>query len=724
MRTPFRNACALVFAILAAVPGCAGPGATASKAKAKPHESLTIPPLRSFAPPQPQRHLLDNGMVVFLLEDHTLPVIDLAGLVRAGSVHETADKAGLASLCGEVMRTGGSEKHPGDLLDERLASIGGSIGVSFDLEWGSFSLGTLAEDFDAHLPVLVDVLQHPAFPEEKIALAKTGMLTAIAQRNDDPQEIARRLFPQLLYGPDSPYARQEETWTVEAITRQDLLDFHQRFIAPNAMIVGVHGDFDATHMLARIREAFSGWPQRSGALPPAPQVRPEPLRTVNLAAKEDLNQSTVMVGHLGTVRRADDPDYFALVVANDILGSGGFSSRLLQQVRTREGLAYSIGSRFGADYTHPGLFTAGCQTKSGATVQAIESIRREIRRMTEAPVTEEELRIAKESIGNSLVFEYDTRGEIVARAMRYELHGFPSDYIERFQKGVAAVTVDDVLAVCRKYLRPDNLTVLAVGNPAQFDKPLASLGMGPVAQVPLAPARPASAEETPSPEALAAGRKVMEEAAAAFGGLKRLEEINTLTIKGRMTVEAAPGMTVPIDMTIAIRYPDRIRIDMKTPQGEISQGFDGKSAWACPPGMPPMDLPASQAQEMKSEIQKLEMRLVAACAQGALPAWRVGEEAIDGKIADEVRVKTPSGMVARLYFDRATRRLVKTVQSGSQGTEETFFSDHRSVQGLLFPFHRTVTGAGTTPREMTMEKVTVNSPIPDGAFTKPAAPGK
>lgn len=444
--------------------------------RAPPHARLTFPPLRAFTPPEPRRHVLDNGIVVYLLEDPTLPVVDLVGTVRAGSVWEPADKIGLASLCGQVIRTGGSTAHPGDALDARLESMGASLSVSIGEESGSFSLGCLSEDVDALLPVLADVLRAPAFPENKIALAKNHMLTGIARRNDDPEEMAGRLFAQVLYRRDSPYARQPETWTVAAITRQDLVDFHARFFHPEAVMIGVTGDFDAERMLARLSETFGAWPRGNVPPPEPPGVQPEPAATVNLVSRPDLNQATILLGHHGIVRRADDPDFFALVVMNDILGGGGFGSRLMQEVRTREGLAYAVGSAYGAAYTHPGLFQTFCQTKNASAVRAIGLIRDEIRRMTEEPVSHEELRTSKESILNAMVFEYDTRQEIVTRRLRYDYYGFPADYVERFQRGVAAVSAEDVLRVARRYLRPDNLTILVAGNPEAFDAPLSNLG--------------------------------------------------------------------------------------------------------------------------------------------------------------------------------------------------------------------------------------------------------
>lgn len=702
---------AAAFAASLLLPGC-GPSA-----RQKPHEGIVIPPLRAFSQPRPERHVLPNGMVVFLMEDHSLPVVDVSGLLRAGTILEPAAKTGLAEICAEVIRTGGTAELPGDALDAKLESAGASISLSVGEDEGSFAMGCLTEDFPTFFPVLADLLRNPAFPQEKIDLAKTQMLGGIARRNDDPDGIRERLFPQILYGADSPYAREPQTWTVEAIGRDDLVDYHRRFFHPDRMILGVWGDFEPADVLARIRAAFEGWPRGTEAVPPPPPVRPEPARSVNLARKPDLNQATIAVGHYGVVRRADDPDWFPLVVMNDILGMGGFGSRLFQNVRTREGLAYGVWSSFGADYTHPGLFQAVCSTKSESAVQAVESVIRQIRRMREEPPTPEELANSKESIANGMVFQFDTKGKILQRWMRYEFRSWPTDYIERFLAGVAAVTAEDVQRVARKHLRPDDLSILVIGNPDAFDKPLSALG--PVTEIPLERPPPASSSDRPSPEALAAGRRVMEAAARALGGLAALEKVETLTIEGDATVEAAPGMTVPLGLKVSIAYPDRIRIDMKTPQGDVAQGFDGRKAWAQPPGMPAMDLPASETRNLRSQIEESEMRLIAAAAKGEIEASLAAETTADGRTLDEVRVRTPSGATSRFFFDRSDRRLVKLVESGPAGTEETVFADYREVGGLSFPFRRSMKRGGGPAQEMTLQKVTVNPDLPAATFEKP-----
>ena len=189
--------------------------------------------------------------------------------------------------------------------------------------------------------------------------------------------------------------------------------------------------------------------------------------------KDDVNQSNIYLGHIGGLR--SDPDYFALIVMNRILG-GGFTSRLFRNVRSREGLAYSVFGSYSANYDYPGEFYVGCQTKSESTVKAIRAMLREVEKMKDSEVTDEELALAKDSFLNSFVFNFDTTGEIVNRLMTYEYYGYPSDFLMKIKQNVEKVTKADVLHVARKHLKPDQVQILAVGRPDDFDEPLSTLG--------------------------------------------------------------------------------------------------------------------------------------------------------------------------------------------------------------------------------------------------------
>jgi zinc protease len=235
------------------------------------------------------------------------------------------------------------------------------------------------------------------------------------------------------------------------------------------MMLAVWGDFDTDGMIATLQKVFGDWKKADTEIPAVPEVKYEYRPTVNLVRKDDINQACIQLGHIGGLR--NDPDYFTLVVMNMAL-----SDRVFKNVRSREGLAYSAGGYYGANFDHPGVFLVSCQTKSEATVYATRAMMAEVRKITESEITDEELALAKEGFLNSFVFNFESKGEIVNRLMTYEYFGYPADFLQKTKTNVEKVTKADVLRVARKHLRPDKLQILAVGRPDDFDEPLSVLG--------------------------------------------------------------------------------------------------------------------------------------------------------------------------------------------------------------------------------------------------------
>lgn len=460
------NCLILALSLSIFAPGC-------SKLKAAEYKKLKYPKLGNIEMPQIKQVTLANGMKLFLLEDHELPLISVSAIIRTGSIYEPAEKIGIASITGEVMRTGGTAAKTGDELDEELEAMAASVETGIGLNSGSASVSVLKEDIDKGLAILADVLMNPAFREDKIFLSKMQAKSMIARRNDNVRAIAGREFDKLIYGPESAYARHEEYATIESITRDDLIAFHKRFFGPNNMRLAVWGDFNTNEMIEKIENAFKNWPKVDLNIPKTPQIDYKFRKTVNQIRKDDVNQSNVYLGHIGGLR--SDPDYFALVVMNKILG-GGFTGRLFKNVRSREGLAYSVFGSYSANYDYPGEFYVGCMTKSKSTVYAIRAMLREVEKMREAAVTDEELALAKDSFLNSFVFNFDTKGEIVRRLMIYEYFGYPADFLMKTKENVEKVTKADVLRVAKKHLKPDTVQIIVVGRPEDFDQPLSTLG--------------------------------------------------------------------------------------------------------------------------------------------------------------------------------------------------------------------------------------------------------
>jgi zinc protease len=459
-------------AIVIAVLTCAVMLLSPASAQVADWTQIQIPPLPAFHPKEPKRIELPNGMVIFLTEDHELPLIDGVARIRGGSREEPASKTGLVQLYGEVWRTGGTKTQTGDQLDDFLEARAAKVETAGGVDSTTVGWSCLKGDFDDVFKIFLDVLREPALRPDKLDLAQKEAFDAISRRNDDPMQITARESTKLAYGADNPYAREPEYATVAAIQQQDLVNWHKQHLYPNYIILGITGDFDSAHMEARLRKEFGSW-----AKGPAWQNPHIEFHTAKpayyLVEKKDVNQTNIRMAALGTTR--NNPDYYAIEVFNYAFG-GGFSSRLFQDIRTKRGLAYGVGGGIGTAYDHPGLLRMGLGTKSETTVEALQALYQDIDDLQKHPIDEEEMKRAKDAILNSFIFNFDTPEKVLRERMAYEFYGYPADFLERYRAGVEKVTTADVARVAAKYLHKEQFPVLVVGNSAEFDKPLSALG--------------------------------------------------------------------------------------------------------------------------------------------------------------------------------------------------------------------------------------------------------
>ncbi len=441
----------------------------------EPWMKIPVPPLAPFNPVQPKRIELKNGLVILLEEDHELPFINGSISIRGGSRDVPAAKTGLIDLYGDTWRTSGTTTTDGDKLDDLLEAKAAKVETGGDIDSTSVSWSSLTKDEDQVFRIAVDLLKNPAFSDEKLKLAKQQAVAGIVRRNDDASGIAQREAARLVYGPDSPYGRQAEIATVMGVTVDDLKAWHAKTVAPNNIIITVEGDFDSAAMEKRLRETFDSL-QRGEAWPKPHGEFPGPKPGVYFVNKADVNQSNTWIVGLGTER--SNPDYYALRVLNEIF-SGGFGSRLFQDVRTKQGLAYSVSGSYGASYDHPGMFYTTASTKSESTVKATQAMLDEIGKLKTEPFTEAELKSAKDQLLNSFIFHYDSKEKVLAEAVTLEFYGYPADFLAKYRAGIEAVTIADLERVAKKYIDPAKLAVLVVGNESQFGTPLSDLKLGP-----------------------------------------------------------------------------------------------------------------------------------------------------------------------------------------------------------------------------------------------------
>ena len=470
--------CSLIMAVtIPVLAACAG-----SPALGDPRQ-MTFKPVE-FTPPEPDRVVLENGMVVYLLEDHELPLISMTATMRTGSWLDPVDKIGLASLTGSVMRVGGGGGLSAEQVDEELEQFAGDLGISIGRQSGSASLDVLSKDIKRGLQIFVGLIRAPAFEPARLELAKLQVIEGIRRRQDNPGSIVGREFVKLLFGADHPTARESSIGSITRITRDDLVAFHRKTIHPNGMIVGVTGDFDKSAMVALLREVFGDWKQGEvpaltiADVPPSQTAKPV-VRFVN----KDTSQTHLRVGHLSI--KEQDPDYVALAIANDILGGSSFRSRLFNDVRTKRGLAYSVGSRLNSGVHDQGVWLMRAETKLPSTQEVIARLVANMERMRTELVTDNELAEAKEAYVNSFVFSFSSPSAIVGRLIELEYDGLPKDFIQQVRARVIALTKEEILAASKKHFSPQRLTIVAVGSGEALPKVLS--GFGDVKEIKLAP---------------------------------------------------------------------------------------------------------------------------------------------------------------------------------------------------------------------------------------------
>jgi len=470
--------CSIAMAVLIPVlAGCAG-----DLALGDPRQ-MTFKPVE-FTPPEPDRVVLENGMVVYLLEDHELPLISMTATMRTGSWLDPAERIGLASLTGSVMRTGGGGGLSAERVDEELEQFAGDVGISIGRQSGSASLDVLSKDLKRGLQILAGLIRTPAFEPARVELAKLQAIEGIRRRQDNPGSIVGREFVKLLFGADHPTARESSIESITRVTRDDLVAFHRKTIYPNGLMLGVTGDFDKSAMLALLREVFGDWEKGEvpvltiADVPQSPMAKPV-VRFVN----KETSQTHLRVGHLSI--KEQDPDYVALAIANDILGGSSFRSRLFNDVRTKRGLAYSVGSRLNSGVHDQGVWLMRAETKLPSTQEVITRFVANMERMRTELVTDRELAEAKEAYVNSFVFSFASSSAIVGRLIELEYDGLPKDFLQQLRARVIALTKDEILAAAKKHFNPERLTIVAVGAGEALPKLLS--GFGEVKEIKLAP---------------------------------------------------------------------------------------------------------------------------------------------------------------------------------------------------------------------------------------------
>ena len=710
----------------------------------KPSE-ITYPPLPAFQAPKPTRFVLPNGLVVMVIEDHELPLVNVTARIRTGSLLEPNEKVGLAGLVGAVQRSGGTTTRKPDALDEFLEARAASIETGMSADSASASMSALKADAPAVMEAFADVLRNPAFDPARLKIAVTAVNSSIARQNDNPQGIAGREFTKAIQGADSPFGRTTTYASIGAVSRDDLLAWHKKYFHPNRIILGVVGDITVDEAKALVTKYFGDWPKGPAAADTWPVPRTTPQPGVFEAVKPDSTQSFVVVGHQGELLRTH-PDYAPVTVMNEVL-AGGFTSRLFGKIRTELGLAYSVFGSVNSNWTRVAPFQMQMSNRADATVRAIEALINEAKLLaTTRPATDAELKLAKDAILNSFVFNNDTAEEVLGQQLAFEYYGQPLDWLDRYRAAVEKVTAADVARVAAKYIHPDRFSIVVVGPSEGRDKPLSTLGpvtpidltippppsaapagagasAGKPAMAPSGAAGATAGSPQAAADAKAKGQALIAAAVESLGGAAALDGLKSFATAGQAVVKTPQG-ELTLESKSIIVPPDRVRQDVVVMGQQMAMVIAGADAFmVTPQGEQPM--PASMRQQTEDQLAHAPILLLRHRAEPGFEAVASGE----GKAGDTVTTLVTVTFKSRtttLGIDPKTGRILTIAfrgagPDGAPGDVLQTFSDFRPASGLTLPFAQTSSLNGEPTVQATASAVTINGPVDDAVWKRKGA---
>ena len=443
--------------------GTATAAATATATAGIPSrpEQIAFAPL-AFEPPDAStfRRTLADGTVVYLAPSREFPLVNLVVTFKGGASLDPADVPGLASMTARMVREGGTATMGPAELDESLDFLATDVGVAANETFTAATMNCLKSNFDESLKLFLDMLRTPAFEPQRLETARARVLESLKQRNDDASSILSREWKRLVYGTNHFEASEPTDRTVAAISRDRLAEMHRRIFHPGNMIVSVSGDFDEKEMLGKLEKALAGWERGE---PVADPVAPTAVLQPGLYhVPKEIPQGKVVMGNRAITR--DDPDAIPFLLLNEILGAGGFTSRLMQQVRSNEGLAYSVRSVLTPRVFYPGDFRAGFESKNATVALAAKIVMEQIAKMRNELVTDDELETAKASLIETFPRQFESRPQMLRVFVNDEWTKRPKDYWKTFRDKVRAVTREDLKRVAQKHLDPETMAILVVGD--------------------------------------------------------------------------------------------------------------------------------------------------------------------------------------------------------------------------------------------------------------------
>lgn len=629
-----------------------------------PYASVDAVPVSespAFQPIAPERLVLTNGLNVLLQHDPALPIVDVRIFLDAGTWDDPRGRTGVAEMAARVMREGGGETWPAAQLDEELAFLGASLELDAEETRMVARVRCLEEDFNRVLGMLEDMIRAPTFPEEVIEKVRARMHAELAQRDDSSGRQADREARRAFYGVDDPRVRRVEASDLDAITRDDLVNFHRRHVGSRRALIAMLGSISVDDARIELDRRFGDW---AGQIADARETLPAPTgvdaRTIFLLERGDVNQAEIRILHPGV--EMTDPDRPALLLGSYVLGSGGFGSRMMQRIRVQLGLAYSAGASWRMRPGRDGLFRAATATRSATFGVALEEVLGVLESFQTVGLSDSEFASARDRWLHSQVFRVDTPAEVLWRIAELEMNSLTWDFDEVTVEAVRALTAEQVLAACTRHLDPSQLLIFVVGDPQSFDRPVADFGAAADWKL--------QAEADAEAAGSSAAFQLAERVLAHHGGAEVWSSV------GAVSVEANLGQS---PMSILMVYPDRMSwrpMDAELP----SMVLVGNRLWTGEGEMLSEERGIAGAAICQAELPILLMRL----ARGELTLTSPAEGVL---VATD-----PSGHETRI--DIGPDGLIRHVATA---TQKQLFSSYSLQAGVMLPGLLEQTDAGQEP---------------------------
>jgi zinc protease len=430
-------------------------------------------PPRPYHFPRVVRRTLDNGLRLLVAENHNAPLVSVRSLVRSGADYDTPELAGLASLTAELLDEGAGTRDAVRLAED-LGLLGASLGSGADWDASYISVDSLSRTFADSFAIFADVNRQPLLPQSSLERVQSERLMELLQQRDEPASIAGKRFSNLIYG-NGTYGNTVigNPESVARITVDDVRRFYETHYVPNHGSIVIAGDVNAETALDTASRFFADW--TAADLPPRPEISPKRFDSsrIYLIDRPTAVQSEIRIGHIGIARSTED--YFALSVMNALLG-GVFNSRINLNLREKHGYTYGARSMF-AFRRQAGPFVVSAPVRNEVTRESVTEVLAELRRIRTGDVETVELEDTKNYLMGSFPSTVQSAGDISGRLMDMELYDLPTDYFDRYRENIGAISKSDVEHVAQKYIDPESVIIVIVGNASQIREPLGTLGM-------------------------------------------------------------------------------------------------------------------------------------------------------------------------------------------------------------------------------------------------------